>query len=48
MDFGIGLLLVGLLIGLVMLGAPIGVTLILLAAMGWGVLVVWRRLTRRT
>ena len=34
MDFGIGLLLVGLLIGLVMLGAPIGVTLILLALCG--------------
>lgn len=34
MDFSIGLLLVGLLIGLVMLGAPIGVTLILLAFCG--------------
>jgi len=34
MDFSIGLLLVGLLIGLVMLGAPIGVTLILLALCG--------------
>ncbi len=34
MDFGIGLLLVGLLIVLVMLGAPIGVTLILLALCG--------------
>jgi len=34
MDFSIGLLLVGLLIGLVMLGAPIGVTLFLLALCG--------------
>ena len=34
MDFGIGLVLVALLIGLVMLGAPIGVTLILLSLCG--------------
>ncbi len=34
MDFGIGLLLVGMLIALVMMGAPIGVTLILLALCG--------------